>query len=66
MAIVSTERLDIIGVAGYWVVDPEAKWVEVWDFAGGADRPTRYTDRLPVHVGDRILGEIELNAIFGR
>lgn len=41
------------GVARYWIIDPDAEWVEVWGFPGGADRPTRYTDRLPVHVGER-------------
>ncbi len=52
------------GVAQYWVIDPEAGTVEVWDFEAGADRPARYVDRLPVRLAGRTLGEIELLAIF--
>ena len=52
------------GVAQYWVVDPNAQSVEVWDFASGPDTPARYVDRLPVRLGDRIVGEIELPNIF--
>jgi Uma2 family endonuclease len=52
------------GVAQYWVVDPDAQSVEVWDFELGLDTPARYVDRLPVRLGDRIVGEIELPNIF--
>ena len=52
------------GVAQYWVVDPDAQSVEVWDFTSGPDTPVRYVDRLPVRHGDRIVGEIELPNIF--
>jgi Uma2 family endonuclease len=52
------------GVAQYWVVDPDAQSVEVWDFALGPGTPARYVDRLPVRLGERIVGEIELPDIF--
>ena len=52
------------GVAQYWVVDPEAECVEVWDFAAGAVEPQRYTDTLPVSLGARPLGEVRLAEIF--
>lgn len=51
-------------VAQYWIVDPEAKQVEVWRFVAESAEPERYTDRVPVTVGTRILGEIELSPIF--
>jgi Uma2 family endonuclease len=52
------------GVARYWVVDPDAESVEAWDFASSPENPARYVDRLPVRLGDRIVGEIQLAKIF--
>jgi len=52
------------GVAQYWVVDPGAGSVEIWDLASGADASVRYVDRVPVRVGGRTVGKIELPAIF--
>ncbi|MBI2537941.1 MAG: Uma2 family endonuclease, partial [Gemmatimonadetes bacterium] len=52
------------GVAEYWIVDLDAKQVEVWRFAAGARQPERYTDVLPVRLGDRPVGEITLSKIF--
>ena len=54
------------GVAQYWVVDPDAESVEVWDFEAGASRPERCVDRLPVRMAGHSLGEIELQLIFAR
>lgn len=33
-------------------------------FAAGATEPESYTDRVPVRLGDRVVGEIELARIF--
>ncbi|MBI2402258.1 MAG: Uma2 family endonuclease [Gemmatimonadetes bacterium] len=52
------------GVPEYWIVDPDAKQVEVWRFAAGATEPERYADVLPVRLGDRLIGEIPLSKIF--
>ncbi|MBI2072989.1 MAG: Uma2 family endonuclease [Gemmatimonadetes bacterium] len=52
------------GVAEYWIVDLDAKQVEVWRVAAGARQPERYTDVLPVRLGDRLIGEITLSKIF--
>ncbi len=46
------------------MVDPEAETVEVWDFAGEAIQPDRYVDRVPVRVGGKRVGDIELTQIF--
>ena len=64
-----TVKLDFyrrLGVAEYWVVDPDAEQVEVWPFSAGAMEPERYTDRVPVRLGDRLVGAIELAKIFER
>jgi Uma2 family endonuclease len=52
------------GVVQYWIVDPDADSVEVWDFESGAARPTRQLDRLTVRLGGQTLGEIELSKVF--
>jgi Uma2 family endonuclease len=52
------------GVAQYWIVDPEDDCVDVWNFASGAKEPTRYSDRLPIRLGDEEVGAIDLPAIF--
>ncbi len=53
------------GVAEYWIVDSDAAAVEVWRFADEPDFE-RYTDRLPVRLGEEIVGEIDLEEIFRR
>jgi len=52
-------------VAQYWVVDPENDAVDVWRF-DAEPRHQRFTDRLPVRLGDDAVGEIDLAGIFGR
>ena len=52
------------GVAQYWVVDPDAESVEVWDFESGTEMPARYVDRVPVRLGGQRGGEIQLRDIF--
>jgi Uma2 family endonuclease len=50
------------GVGEYWIVDPETKVVEVW--TTGATKPLTYADRLPVRLGDTVVGAIDLADIF--
>jgi len=51
----------------YWIVDPEAEAVEEWTFA---DRPSeapalrRFIGVLPVVLGGRHAGEIDLDEVF--
>ncbi len=52
------------GVPQYWIVDPETDAVEVWDFAAGAAEAARHAARLPVRLGGRDHGEIELSTVF--
>jgi Uma2 family endonuclease len=53
------------GVPQYWIVDPETDAVEVWDFGvAGAAVHARYAERLPVRLGSRLYGEIELSTLF--
>jgi Uma2 family endonuclease len=52
------------GVAQYWIVDPDAAAVELWDFEGGATEPMRLTQTLPVRLAGRSAGTIELAEIF--
>jgi len=51
------------GVAQYWIVDPDANAIEVWRFAQDP-RHERFVDRLPVHFGTKLRGEIDLEAVF--
>ncbi len=53
------------GVAEYWIVDPEEEAVDVWRFEGGRAFE-RYTDRLPVRLGDESVGEVDLEEVFRR
>lgn len=50
--------------ASYWIVDPETDAVEVWDFAAAAREPARHSKELPVRLGGKAYGAIELSAIF--
>jgi Uma2 family endonuclease len=52
------------GVAEYWIVDIDARQVEVWSFAAGTRDAERYTDRVPVRLGERVMGQVELATIF--
>lgn len=41
--------------------------IEVWRFAAGAVEPERHTDRVPVRLGDRVVGEMSwLGSSTGR
>ena len=51
-------------VAEYWIVDRDARAVEVWRLAGGAPERRVHRDHLPVRVGDETVGEIALDEIF--
>ena len=51
-------------VAQYWIVDPETKTIEVWDFAARATGPQRYVDQVPVRVGGEQVAELDLSSVF--
>jgi len=51
------------GVAEYWIVDPEARAIEVWRFEGES-RCERFTETLPVRLAGETIGKIGLAEIF--
>jgi Uma2 family endonuclease len=42
------DRYGRLGVAAYWIVDPAAQTLEVWDLAAGATAPHLHTSSDPV------------------
>ena len=55
------------GVAQYWIVDLDTETVEVWTVASRpSEMPAlqRFTGSLPVRLGDRLVGEIDLADVF--
>ena len=53
------------GVEQYWIVDPDADAVEVWNFD---DEPAfqSFRERVPVRLGGKAVGEIDLAEVFAR
>ena len=41
---IKLDRYRLFGVPEYWIVDPDARRIEVWDIAGGASEPAIYAE----------------------
>ncbi len=52
------------GVADYWIVDPDAETVEVWDLTSGSAGRTLVAGSIPVRAGAELVGEISVEAGF--
>jgi Uma2 family endonuclease len=50
-------------VEQYWIVDPDARVVEVWTF-GDVAQSERFTKGLPVRLHGETAGEIDLADVF--
>ena len=61
---VKRKLYDRQGVSVYWIVDPDARAVEVWTF-GTEPGHGRFTDLLPVTRAGEQIGEIDLAEVFG-
>ena len=61
---VKRKLYDRQGVSVYWIVDPDARAVEVWTF-GTEPGHGRFTDLLPVTLAGEQIGELDLAEVFG-